>query len=682
MAKVTGSAAKRPKFTLPDGFDSEAEFLQDMRDEFYRDNEYDRLNREAALDDLEFLIGSQWDDMVRLRRDAARKPTLTINRLPAFIGQVIGQRRQAETTINVVPDNGGTQSIARVRKGLIRNIIKQCRGEIAFDKALEGAASCGIGNFGLELDYSPQDVWSQEMKIVHYDDHLSVLWDRNLTVPDGRDAKRVFVIDTLPKKEFYQNWPWATPADVMTDFTLRGDMRMNGWIVSDDVRVVSYWHMRERPRVYALLNDGSTQDLTDIIDAKNADATAAALSKVMQRPEDGSPIMREVQQKYAEMYVCSGTDILEGPYQLPISRVPVFRVPGWEIKVGQVKHRWGIVRFAKDPQKLHNYWRSVIAEKIMQTPRAVWAAADTAVQGREQQWRQSHISDDPLLIWNAESGQKPERIPPATVEDSLLGQAEITSQDIKDVTNIHEANLGMPSNEVSGAAIMARQRVSDTGTILYHDNLNSAIEECGRTMDELIPFVYDTPRIIKVIGDDAKEDMQVINATGDPRSIDLSIGRYSVTVTTGPSFATKRIEQANAMSELATAMPQVLSSSVDLIVDAQDWPGKEKIVERLRKTLPPGLLNADEMTPQIQANAAAQQAEQAKAGQAQLAMAIANYMKTQSETTLNNARAANFEQTARSQVVKDQNQSVSTASQAADRELRGHLEAIKTATGG
>lgn len=673
---------KKPEFELPDGYDSEAAFLQEMRDLFAVDSEFDRLNREAAIEDLKFLIGEQWDDMVRLRREAARKPTLTINRLPAFLAQVIGQRRMNETTINVVPDSGGTQSVARVRKGLIRNIQKQSRADLAYDKALEGAASCGIGNFGVELDYQSEDVFEQVIKVVSYPDHLSVLWDRGISVPDGQDANRVFVIDTMSRKEFYDTWPWATPADVMVDWTMRGDLRMNGWIAQDDVRIVAYWRMRTRKRTLALMDDGTTQDITDKIDGDDEQEKLDTLSHVMQRPEDGTPIMREVQKKYAELYLCSGTDILEGPYQLPISRVPVFRVPGWEINVGNYRHRWGLIRFAKDPQKLHNYWRSVIAEKIMQTPRAVWAAADTAVQGREQQWRQSHLSDDPLLIWNSESGQKPERVPPATVEDSLLGQAEITSQDIKDVTNIHEANLGMPSNEVSGVAIMARQRVSDTGTVLYHDNLNAAIEEAGRVINELIPVCYDTPRIVKVIGDDAKEDMQVINAMGDDRSIDLSVGRYSVSVTTGPSYATKRIEAAASMEALANAMPQVLASSVDLIVDAQDWPGKEKIVERLRKTLPPGLLDPDEMTPQLQAAAAQQQQQAATQGKASLAMAVANYMKTQSETTLNTARAHNFVAQADSIPVRDQNASLDLASKTADRELRGHLEAVKVATGG
>lgn len=665
---------KRP--VAPDDFEDAAAFLQDMRLQFYDDIQYDRLNREAALEDLRFLVGDQWDDVVRQRREAARKPTLTVNRLPAFVAQIVGNRRLNETVIKVLPDNGGTTPIARVREGLIRSIQKLSFANVAYDKACENQAACGIGNFQLELDYEDDDVFEQTIKIKAINDAMAVVWDRMLGDPTGRDALHCFVVDTLSKKEFMKRWPWATPADMVVDVTLRGDLRMNGWIAVDDVRIVNYWRLRTRPRTLALMMDGTTKDITD----ETAETLQEVLPAIAQRP-DGSPIMREVQKRYAEMYVASGLDLLEGPYELPISRLPVFRVPGWELNVGEWKHRWGIVRFLKDPQRLHNYWRSVIAEKIMQTPRAVWIAKAESVAGREKDWRNSHLTDDPLLIWNGEAGDKPERVQPAQLEEALLGQAEITTQDFKDVSNIHEANLGMPSNEVSGAAIVARQRVSDTGTVLYHDNLALAIEQCGSVCNELISFVFDTPRIIKVLGADGKQDMQTINVTGNPNSIDIGEGRYSVTCTTGPSFATKRIEATENMMNLINAMPQTAALIADLIVDAQDWPMAAEITRRLRLTLPPGLLDQKDMTPEMQQ--AAEQASDKSKQQEELALraAVAAFLKTQSETAMNAARARNFNAQADSAPAKLQNESMTAASQAAERELKGHLETIRVADG-
>jgi hypothetical protein len=688
-AKNDGDAKAKPDFKIPSEFEDEYDFLASMREDFYSDIQFDRLNREAALSDLRFTVGDQWDDTTRYRREAARKPVLTINKLPAFAAQIIGARRQNETVIKVLPDTGGDKDIAELREGLMRSIQATSRAKIAYDNALAGAVICGIGNFQVELDYESDDVFEQEIKISQIADHLAVVWDRMLVDPTGADARHCFVVETITKKDFYRKYPWATAADIVVDVTLRGDLRMNGWIAVDDVRVVDYWRVSTEPRTLALMQDGTTQDLTDVMDENHASydpqRAVELLSQIVQR-SDGSPIMREVNKKYAEMYKCSGLDILEGPYRLEIPRVPVLRVPGWEVRIQEWVHRWGLIRFLKDPQRMHNFYRSAVAEKLAQTPRGVWMAGAAAVAGREKEWRESHLTDNPLLIWNDDAANKPERVLPAQMENALMTQAEMTSQDIKDVSNIHEANLGMPSNEVSGVAIMARQRVSDVGTIIYHDNLNMAIEQAGVIINCLVPTTYDTPRIIKVEGEDGKESLVAINQPNrtdpDHPLKDITAGKYSVTVATGPSTETKRIEASENMMTLINAMPQTAAIIADLIVEAQDWPMAKEIARRLRLELPPGMIDPKTMTPEEQ-QATVQKAQQgAAANQVQMYDAIANLVKTQSEAAVNNARAKNFQVQADIAPAEAQRKQTDTASQAADRELRGGLEAINVAHGG
>jgi len=666
--------AEAPKFDVPEGYENEAEFLMEMRAMFADDVGADRLNRDAALEDLQFFVGQQWDDNVVARRQAQKKPVMTINRLPAFVAQILGSRRLNETDIKIAADTGGQVGVAQVREGLIRNIQKVSNAELAYDTSLAGSVTCGIGNFKVDLEYAEDSArGEQDIKFNPIMDHLSVVWDRNLTDPTGADATRCFLVDLLSLQDFYQSWPWARPSDPPMDYNMRGDLRMTGWISANDVRVVEYWRMRKHKRMIAQLVNGSTVDVTDVEDPMK-------MLQISQWP-DGSPIIRETMKKYAQMYICSGTQILSGPYNLPISRTPIFRVPGWEMRVGEWRHRWGLIRFLKDPQKLHNFWRSVVAEKLMQTPRAVWTAKQEAVVGREEQWRTSHISDDPLLIWNGSAGEAPVRVMPAQMEDSLMGQAEMTSQDIKDVSNIHEANLGMPSNEVSQVAIMARQRVSDTGTIIYHDNLAKAQESAGRVVNELIPLVYDTPRVIKVMGQDGVVYQQAINDFNDPKSIDITVGKYDVTCGVGPSYATKRIEQAASILGMSQSMPQILSLAADLIVEAQDWPQADKIATRLKNAMPPGILGPEEMTPAQQANAQAAAASQQDQAQAAKSIAVANYLKTQSEALLNSARARNFAAEAANQPQKLAIESSRAASEAAHTDYQDRLDALRLAHG-
>lgn len=612
------STAKKPKVTLPDDFKTEEEFLQYIRKTVQLDLEADRANREAGLEDGQFFIGEQWDDTAKQRRIDSRKPVLTINRLPAFVAQITGNRRLNETVAKVVPDQGGTQFAAQVRQGIIRNIQKNSIAEIAYNVAHLGQIVSGIGNFRLNVKPAGNDVFNMDIEIDQIPNSFAVIWDRMSVEPTGNDATRCTVIDQVPEEEFKKEYPWAVPADVFTDIDRYGEMRVDGWYSMNTVRTAAFWRVRERPATFIMDLHGKVKDVTGI-------PKEQWLSQVMQYP-DGTPLIRDAKRKYAELYVVCGTSILEGPYELPISRVPIYRVPAWEFNVGEARYRWGLVRFMKDPQRLHNYWRSVLAEKLMQTPKAVWVARQNAVQGHEKEWRESHKSDDSLLIFNDDAAEAPQRAAPAQVEQALIMEAGQSTQDLKDVSNLHEASLGQQSNEVSGKAIIARQRVGELGSVLYQDNLNLAIEACGRTCDELIEFIYDQPRVVKVIGEDDKELLQAINQDPDT---DITGGKYSFSITTGPSYVTKRVEAAEGMLNFINAVPAVAATIAPEIVEAQDWPNSQKIARKLRSAQPAELTDPADMTAQQQAQMQAQGQANQQAAQMATEMAQANLQEAQ-----------------------------------------------------
>lgn len=597
---------KKPK--PPSDFKKEEDFLRWATQLFDDDLAYDKENRDQAIEDVKFMVGDQWDEYVKQRRISAKKPTLTFNRLPAFVGQVVGTRRLSETNIKIVPDDDEFKDTAKVREGLIRSIQKTSSADKAYNKALENQVIGGIGNFEVTTAYAHDDVFEQDVVLKPINNPFAVVWDRTIQEPTGADAKHVFMVETMKRADFRREYPEAQAADPTTDIQQLGYDIANEWITTDEVRIVSMWRMRSRKRIIALLRDeDGTEDVEDVTERE----FDTFVDRIVTNAQ-GLPIMREVDRKYAELYTFTATDLLEGPYELPIQRVPIFRVPGWEINVGDVRERFGLVRYLKDPQRLHNYWRSTIAERLMETPKSKWIASDEAVEGRETEWRNSHLSDDPLLVWNQESGNMPIRSPAAQLEPALINEANMAAQDLRDISNLHEASLGQQSNEVSGRAILARQRVGETGTVIYQDNLDLAIEEAGKVINQLIPSVYDTTRTIKILGEEGRElPPFVINDETDENSVDITKGKYSVTATTGPSFVTKRVEAQDSMLNMVNAMPNTLAVAADKIVEAQDWPGAEEIARRLRLQLPPGLLSEKDMSDEqkVSAQAAAQQAQ-------------------------------------------------------------------------
>jgi hypothetical protein len=602
LARQDSEAPKQSTIRTPVGFESIDSFLQDMRQKYEWGYGFNEHNLIAGKEDAKFTVGNQWDPIVEQRRKDAKKPVLTFNRLVAFMAQLVGNRLMNETEIRVFPDKAGTKEIANIREGLIRSIFKNSNADFARDEAGKYQVVCGEGYFSLAMVYSGDDVFEQEIRLNAVVDPYSVVMDPLSVEPSGEDAQWAFIGDDIPQQEFRRRWPWAAEVDFSST------IRWNGsgfWLGEDTIRIVSYWRMVTRgTKTLALYVDGTVHDVTDKEEFE--------YFPFVETKSDGSPFTREVPNRVAQLYVCAGNNILEGPYDYPISSIPVYRVPGWELNDGEKTHRWGLIRFLKDPQRLHNYWRSTVAEQLVAAPRNKWLATPDSVKGHEQKWRKAPTSDDPFLYYN-DGETQPVHIPPPGIDAALVNEAAISTQDMKDISNIHEASLGMPSNEVSGKAIQQRQQVSDVGSYIYQDRRKIADNRCAKNINELISYLYDTKRTITVIGRDDKSSVMCINDPMDPNS-DVTIGKYGVTVDVGPASETKRTLANEQMMAFVNAMPQTASVVMDLVAEAQDWPKSGEFAKRFKMLLPAGTIPEDEMTPEMKAmqaqNAQLQDAQQ------------------------------------------------------------------------
>lgn len=616
-AEAAMRAQKVNKYFPEKEFPSQTAYLEDMLQKFNDDVTADYFNIQSMLEDAAFVAGQQWDAIIQSQRTIDQKPTLTINTAPALIAQVMGNRFLNETAVKVLPDMGGTKDIAKTRQGLIRSIEKLSNGDRAYDVAMQNAVIGGMGNFRIVPQYAMGDVFEQELTIQPIPNPGAVVWDRLRMDPTGRDASHVFVQDLMTRKEFEQKWPWAQPSEFGSTLAYTQMLQTNGWVTVDLVRVVDYYRMCSELRTIIMKTDGQIVDVTEIPEED-------WLADVAHHPESGDPMIRQTQRLYCEMTKCSANNVLEGPKRYWTSRVLVFRVPGWEINVGDTWQRFGLIRFAKDPMRYRNYWKSVKAEKLMQTPKARWLASAQSVAGYESRYQNSNVSNDPLLLYDAEAGAAPIQLPPMQMEAALIQEAGEADQDIRNVTNLHEASLGQQSNEVSGKAINARVRVGELGTVIYQHNLNMAIGECGGVLNDLIPYYYDTPRIITVIGEDGKQELQPINDPNNDESIDITVGKYRVTVTYGPSYTTKRVEAAETMETIINAHPEILQWAGDLFFENLDIPGGSELAERAKKMLPQQLQDPEDMDPE-----AKKAAEDAAQGAAEAAKQQHDVMEAQ-----------------------------------------------------
>ncbi|HET6970678.1 MAG TPA: portal protein [Phenylobacterium sp.] len=589
---------------------SDDDILEEARAAFELAADAEAENRREALDDLRFArLGEQWPAKVRRERELEGRPCLTINRMPAFIRQVVNDARQNKPAITVHPvDNGADRETAEAISGLIRHIEQSSDAEVAYDTALDFAVTGGFGYFRINTRYADDDSFDQDLAIERVANPFSVYGDPESTAADSSDWNTAFVVDTLPKAAFQARWKGADAVDWEAD----DYGRLSGpWLDGDRVLVAEYWRREPVKRTILALSDGQVVEEA-VYKTQKAMFDALGVS-VVGRPRQAAS--HKVTQR-----ILTGAEVLEtvdwaGRY------IPIVPVYGDEVMVDGRRWLRGLVRDAKDPQRMFNYWRTTSTELVALAPKAPFIGRRGAFETDSAKWATANIQTHAYIEYDGP--EPPIRQPFVGPPAGAMQEALSASDDMKSIMGLYDASLGARSNETSGRAIMARQREGDVSTFHYIDNLSRAIRHAGRILLDLIPRVYAAPRVVRVLGADGQtQSVGVTTGAGgapDPagplrkveKAYDLTAGRYDLTVSSGPSFTSRREEAATQMIELIRAYPAAAPVIGDLLARNLDWPGAEEIATRLAALLPPQVRGAP---PEVQ---------QAKAQLAQLSQALA-----------------------------------------------------------
>lgn len=597
--------------------------VSEARDLFDEDESAVTDNRQEAAKDLKFLGLEQWPEIVRKDRERRGAPCMTFPRINQYERQITGDMRLNPPSIKVRPVDGGADpATARTFTGLIRNIEAQSNGQRAYLTAATNAVRCGEGWFGLLYDYVG-DSFDMEFQFRRFASPFAVTCDANAMEPTASDMGHAFVSTLIHKNAYKALYPKAS----LTGFDTGNNWAR--WKEGDFVRVAEYWRKISVKRDLMMLADQRVIDTTDMEEDAIRAAVEAAGGVLRERQADGWRV---------EMRKMSGMEELEDPHDWPGTMIPLVRVVGEEINVGDRVIRFGIVRPARDAQALYNVQRTAMVEAVAMAPKAKWVGTAQQFKGRERHWGAANISNDALLIYtpDQQAPGPPQRIAPETPSAALLADVQAAAMDIEATIGLYKDNLGRESNAQSGKAILSRQRKGDVGTFLFADNLADSVAQAGRILIDCLPRVYDTPRQVRSIGEDGAEEFVAINQTiQDPmtgkitRSNDLSVGRYDVVSSVGPSFSTKREEEREMLMAMGQANPMFLDIGADILVGAMDTPGSEKLHKRLRRIAiakgyeEPGEGDAPPQPQPPGADVLLAQAEMAKA-QAQMAKAQAD----------------------------------------------------------
>ncbi len=530
--------------------------------------------RAMQLDDLRFgPMGKQWPDQVVTERMRDGRPMLTINRLPAFVRQVVNDARLNKPTIRCRPvDSKADPKTAEVMNGLIRHIEAWSEADAAYDTGIFYSVWSAIGYWRVNVEYADDDSFEYEIKIDRISNPLSVLFDVRSDAVDSQDWRYCFVTDLVSRETFEADYPYAEPSD--------WDTKSSEWFTEDSVRIAEYWTREPVKKTIVQLSNGMIVDEESLEEAKTL-MEAAGVTEIGRRETMSWKVCQ---------YMMSGAEVLKetewaGRY-IPI--VPVF---GDEVNVDGKRHFHSLIFDAKDAQRNFNYWRSKATEAVALAPLIPYIGRVGAFQTDAEKWADANRK--PFAFIEYDGAERPERTPYGGIPAGALQEALNASDDLKATTGIHDASLGARSNETSGVAIRQRQKEGDVSTYHFIDNLTRAIRCTGRIVIDIIPHVYGPRQQIRILGEDGAATVvplgQPTMVDGIMHTYDLSVGKYDLIVEPGPSFSTRREETAAAVTEFIRAAPQAAPLMMDIVARNSDWPEADKIADRLEKMLPPNL---------------------------------------------------------------------------------------------
>ena len=582
-------------------------------------------NRDAALDDLRFLSGDQWDDQVKRQRELDHRPCLTINKLPTFLHQVTNDQRMNVPSIQVSPVDGKADiKTAEVIQGYIRHAEYISNADIAYDTAVNSAAAIGFGYFRLVTEYCSPSSNNQDIRFRRVRNSFTVYFDPTSQEPDGSDQKRSMISQRMPKAEFTREHPKAT-IPTAGFATGAGDPTMKDWYGADFVRLAEFYRFEYKDDEAITLTNGEEGFASDLL------SLPPGVTIKIRRPTQRPTVM---------WYKLTAFEVLERT-EIKCKWIPVFPVYGDEIDVDGTVIRSGIIRNAKDPARMYNFWMTAATEEVALRPKTPYIGAEGQFEGYEDDWNDANVKSFSFLEYkpvtlDGQLAPPPARQPMADMPQGMLTMAMHANDNIKATTGLFDSSLGALGNARSGVQERSQQRQGDMANFHFTDNLNRTIRHAGRCIISMIPGYLDAARIIRCMGEDGTIKPVSINTPAPQPNVqtpgdapppvqqpgpemgqlpgtvpapapqdtqadavarvlhDMTVGEYDVVVKAGPSYSTLRQEAADQMIQLGVKWPKLMDVAGDKVIRSMDWPGAQGIADRIAKTIPPELREGED----------------------------------------------------------------------------------------
>lgn len=592
-------------------------------------HDFEAVFRDLYVQDTKFKWGDsdngwQWPSDIWQARTSQinKRPALTVNKVAPMCAQITNEARKNKTSVNIKPANSlASFKSAEMFEGLMRNIEYTSHAQTIYYDAFESTVDGGIAYWRINTKFvdsdDPDDAFNQVIVIEPFRDQMSVMLDPFIKLKSGLDANWGLVFEDLPNKEFERVYPGVDAGEPT------GVDEETAWVTSETTRVAEFYRIIEEKDEWIYMQDAAGNASTFRRSEVPSELRGGLSAADKEYGEDGSDSKfrrRKVVFRRLEWYKIAASTVI-GRRKLKGSYVPIVRLVGRERVIEGKLQRKGQVRDMKDSQRMYNYSSSAYVETGALAPKARVMGPAKAFAGNEAMWNAANVTNSAYLTYNHvdEEGQplpKPEMIEPTRGLPVYLEGMKIASSEIEMAGGFSATQQPNPNIERTPKAIAVREQMGETASADFNENLMTALRATGEIVIDLAPHVYDTERVIQILGKDGTEtelvvspeakaayqeektDADAIRVLWNPR-----VGKYRVEADVGPAYATQRQEAFNAFVQITTADNSLIQDIGDYMFMSADFPLADKIAERLKRKIRkerPWLLDDSAPTPEQQ----------------------------------------------------------------------------------
>jgi len=370
------------------------------------------------------------------------------------------------------------------------------------------------------------------------------------------------------------------------------------------IYVVEFYHREKVKEKILTMQDpfGGTQELRE-----------SALEKVMDEMIDlGYEIVDEKEIKVWEVrkYIASGAEILNGKMvdgertgeRIAGENIPVVPEFGEVAIVEGEVHYEGIIRRAKDPQRMRDFSYSYLSDIFSKGPREKPIFTKEQLAGFEYMYELSGPENNfPYVLQNSKDASgnvlpigEVGKLTAPNIPPALAAAIDLSSSAVREV-----ANPGLPQDiadpDTSGKAVLALQARLDMQSMIYQENKKFAIRRDAEIYISMASEIHDIPSKEKIeLPDGTKKEVEIMQAiideeTGEPVFLnDLRMAEFEITSRIGASYSSQKEQTLDRLeTQLATMAPDdPMRKAIQLkIIQLSDGVEMEDLKEYANKQL-------------------------------------------------------------------------------------------------